>query len=174
MSVSFSSVSCRPMHCAGCALDADGNSFLLRDEVAAFLKRGALERAKTVQRLASHKSVGFDQMDGYDDNPLGRARAGEHPPTAQMRQELRAAGVPLPGEDELRRLSAIFNDRLRRLMEKENRDRKNTGWYTLFQEVEAAARVRASLLSAHTHALSAHTHDASAKGLVVPPPPECR
>ena len=146
------------MHCAGCALDADGNSFLLRDEVAAFLKRGTLERAKTVQRLASHKSVGFDQMDGYDDNPLGRARAGDHPPTAQMRQELRAAGVPLPGEDELRRLSAIFNDRLRRLMEKENRDRKNTGWYTLFQEVgDRRPRPRVSLVSTHTRLVSTHT-----------------
>ena len=46
-------------------------------EVAAFLKRGTLEKAKTVRRLASHKSVGFDQLDGYDANPLGRESAGD-------------------------------------------------------------------------------------------------
>ena len=113
----------------------------MRDEMAAFLKRGTIEKAKTVQKLASHKSVGFDQMDGYEANPLGRESAGDHPPTAQMKEELKAAGEPLPDEEELRKLSNLFNDRLRRLMQKENRDKKNMGWYTLFKEVRVCGRV---------------------------------
>lgn len=80
--------------------------------------------------------MGFDQMAGFDANPLGREQAGRDSMTTdQMREELIEAGEGPLGEKELVRLSKLFNDKLRRLMEKENRDKKHIGWYTLFKEV---------------------------------------
>ena len=114
-------------------LDADGNSFLLRDEVAAFLKRGTLERAKTVQRLASHKSVGFDQMDGYDDNPLGRAQAGAASSTAQMRQELAERGIDLPQEAEITHLSRKFNLWLEEKRMRDDHTMQSNSWFDLWK-----------------------------------------
>jgi hypothetical protein len=114
-------------------LDLDGNSFLTRDEMASFLKRGTIEKAKTVQRLASHKSVGFDQMDGYEANPLDRESAGGTSSTAEMRAELASRGIDLPGEAELTRLSQRFNLWLEEKRMRDDHTMQSTSWFNLWK-----------------------------------------
>ena len=85
-----------------CALDADCSNSVDKEEAGAFLRRGVAllpkPQAPPVKEFSSSNLVG----------PIGRigmGRAIDSTPTAQMLKELNAAGVLLPTQEELKKIS---------------------------------------------------------------------
>ena len=114
-----------------CALDTDDSNAIQKDEMAAFLKRGApavhkSEKPKPVAKeYTSANLVGAMERHG-----MGSAIAST--PTKEMRKELEAAGVALPNEAQLTTLSQKMNEWLDHLRHSEGREHAVT-WFNLFK-----------------------------------------
>ena len=116
-----------------CALDADDSNAIQKDEMAAFLKRGApavhkSEKPKPVAKeYTSANLVGAMERHG-----MGSAIAST--PTKEMKKELEAAGVVLPSAAEQIVLSKQFNLWLKNAREEGNK--ATHSWFNLFKEVD--------------------------------------
>ena len=74
--------------------------------------------------------------DPLDAQPVFMA-ALETQPTVELRAELEAAGVDLPGEDELKQLSAMFNEALDTMRRALGTKSDNAvGWHDVFREFD--------------------------------------
>jgi Ca2+-binding EF-hand superfamily protein len=112
-----------------CALDVDDSNSIQKDEMAAFLKRGAHKLEKPKPALAKeHTSANL--VGALERHGMGSAIAST--PTKEMRKELEAAGVALPNEAQLTTLSQKMNEWLDHLRHSEGREHAVT-WFNLFK-----------------------------------------
>ena len=123
-----------------CALDVDCSNAIQKDEMAAFLKRGAPAIHKVEKRESAadvlakqHTSANLLGAGGVlERHGMGSAIAST--PTKDMKKELEAAGVVLPSAAEQIALSKQFNMWLKHAREEGNKSTHS--WYNLFKEVD--------------------------------------
>ena len=114
-----------------CALDVDESNAIQKDEMAAFLKRGApaIHKSNKPKPVAKdHTSA--DLVGVMERHGMNSAIASM--PTSEMRIELGAAGVALPDEAQLIVLSQKMNEWLDNLRHSEGREHAVT-WFNLFK-----------------------------------------
>lgn len=119
-----------------CALDENDSSTLKHDEFIRFLRLAPSSES-------SH--AGFKHSKDYDAHAasmairaeaeaLDKARVDYAPSTEEMRDRLQAAGIGLPGEEELMELSKTYNAGLERARKLKNKE--GFSWISLFQELD--------------------------------------
>ena len=117
-----------------CALDADNSNELHKDEVAGFLRRGSKSPMKKAPSMKKeHTSASLVGAISGDRVNMNVAIASQ--PTAEMRAEIEAAGVVLPDDDELTKLSTKLNEWLEEMRHKDGKD-KSTSWFNLFAAID--------------------------------------
>ena len=102
-----------------CVLDADNSDRVTQDEMAGFLRRGAVATKQPKAKEPKHVST----------RPSGPV------PTKQLRGELAADSVGLPNIDELKRLASDFNTWLEAARRDQGKG-KATSVFSLFKEVD--------------------------------------
>ena len=112
-----------------CALDVDDSNQVRRDEMGGFLRRGWVPPGR------SEGPSRQDEMQAFEASLKGKAKAGDTVNTKQMRAQLASAGEGAPDEEELRALSRLFNERMRRAYP----DSRHTTWITLFKAIDRDA-----------------------------------
>jgi hypothetical protein len=114
-----------------CALDVDESNAIQKDEMAAFLKRGAPAIRKSNKPKPVAKDHTSANLVGVMERH-GMNSAIASMPTSEMRIELEAAGVALPDEAQLMVLSQKMNEWLDNLRHSEGREHAVT-WFNLFK-----------------------------------------
>lgn len=123
-----------------CVLDIDNSdnidgtefSRFMQIEGAGSLQKGAAEaRQELLKQQAIEKRKLADEMKKAD---LAAAKLVSCIPTAQMRDELKAAGVALLDDDEVTRLSGIYNKKLEIKLPDGKIEMR--GWIQLFRELD--------------------------------------
>ena len=136
-----------------CTLDADDSNAIQKDEMAAFLKRGAPAVRKSDKPKAvakDHTSVNL--VGAMERHGMGSAIASM--PTSEMKKELEAAGVVLPSPAEQIAYSKQFNLWLKNARDEGNK--ATHSWFNLFKEASARCRTATSLAASTTAAAAAN------------------
>jgi len=110
-----------------CALDADGNSRLTRDEMGEFFRLGY--KSNHVKPVYTDQNLtGVMERHGMME-PVPSTT------TKEMKAELKKKGIPLPNAEELKALSIKVNEWLEQYRADERKPHSTT-WYNLFAEVD--------------------------------------
>ena len=117
-----------------CGLDLDDSNSIQKDEMASFFKRGV---AASPKKKPAALSKGNSLVGEIERVNMGEAIASQ--PTKEMRAELEAAGVALPDDAALTKLSVTYNTWLEELRQKEGKDHSHS-WIQLFAAVDKGAR----------------------------------
>ena len=114
-----------------CSLDGDDSNQVQADEFAQWIKLGAKDVAAqpTYGRMSGKSEMTTDS------EMAGMTAVIQATPTLALRQELEAAGVPLPAESELLSLSVQFNEWLEVLNTK--RGLPSHSYFALFKALDA-------------------------------------
>ena len=114
-----------------CALDVDESNAIQKDEMAAFLKRGAPAIHKSDKpKPVAKEHTSANLVGAMERHGMGSAIAST--PTSEMRKELESAGVALPSDAQLTALSQKMNEWLDNLRHSEGREHAVT-WFSLFK-----------------------------------------
>ena len=116
-----------------CALDLDESNSIQKDEMARFFKRGTAGAPKP-KPAALQKQHTSAALVG-DIARVGTSGAIACQPTAEMKAELEAAGIPVPDDAALTELSVTYNKWLEELRQKEGKDQSHS-WIQLFSAVD--------------------------------------
>ena len=116
-----------------CALDTNADNSLHKDEMGGFFKLGMVKDNKKQKQLTKQKT---SQNLVSPIERVGMSEALETQSTADMRKELRAAGIALPTDAEL----IEYSEKLNAWIEAYRYDQKSPpsySWFNLFKEVDA-------------------------------------
>ena len=117
-----------------CELDADNSNKVLIDEMAGFLKRAQRDKAAALKKQPSMFSTrGAGEEKAKELAKLSEALACT--PTSQMRAELEAAGIRLPDDNELTKLSHQFTKWIEDYRYNKGMP-KATTWFNLYKELD--------------------------------------
>ena len=135
LGISASTLSTEDLKALWCALDTDDSNQITPEEMGVFFKRGEVDRkARSLQRqqtiiLEKRQTLGRDSIIAASN------RALDSQPTSEMRAELEAQGMALPGEEEMAEHSRQLNEWLEHLRFKRNKPASTT-WFNLYAEVD--------------------------------------
>ena len=115
-----------------CSLDNDDSNQVQADEFAQWIKLGAKDEAAQPQ----YGRMGGKSEMTTDSEMASMTAVIEATPTIALRQELEAAGVPMPSQSELQSLSVQFNEWLEALIHKRNLPATHS-YFALFKALDA-------------------------------------
>ena len=129
-------VSSKKLKALWCALDADDSNQLEVNELASFLQKGKVD---TDDGTRWRGTANANKPDGMGFSFIAQGEVIESQPTTEMRAELEANGVSLPGDSRLEEMSEVFNKKLSdayKAGQSTTKIQGNALWYQLFREVD--------------------------------------